>query len=64
MAEAIATELALRLESWRQKTNDVIPSEFAGTRISDRYTDTYQRIHGYHLVSRSAMATERGVSAD
>jgi len=63
-AEAIAAELALRLESWRQKTNDVIPSEFAGTRISDRYTDTYQRIHGYHLVSRSAMATERGVSAD
>ena len=33
-AEAIANDLALLLNDWRQKTNDVIPSEFAGTRIS------------------------------
>ena len=31
---------------WRQKTNDVIPSEFAGTRISERYTETYAHING------------------
>ena len=40
-AEAIANDLALLLNDWRQKTNDVIPSEFAGTRISARYTETY-----------------------
>ena len=45
-AEAIANDLALLLDDWRQKTNDVIPSEFAGTRISERYTETYLRIHG------------------
>ena len=39
-AEAIADDLALLLNDWRQKTNDVIPSEFAGTRISERYTET------------------------
>ena len=45
-AEAIANDLALLLHDWRQKTNDVIPSEFAGTRIAERYTETYLRIHG------------------
>ena len=34
------------LHDWRQKTNDVIPSEFAGTRIAERYTETYLQIHG------------------
>ena len=42
-AEAIADDLALLLNDWRLKTNDVIPSEFAGTRISERYTETYLR---------------------
>ena len=42
-AEAIADEMALLLNDWRQKTNDVIPSEFAGTRISARYTETYMQ---------------------
>jgi arylsulfatase A-like enzyme len=60
-AEAIANELALLLNDWRQKTNDVIPSEFAGTRISERYTETYARIHGPRLTSRSAIAAERGI---
>ena len=60
-AEAIANDLALLLNDWRQKTNDVIPSEFAGTRISERYTETYQRIHGRALTSRSAIAAERGI---
>ena len=60
-AEAIANDLALLLNDWRQKTNDVIPSEFAGTRISERYTETYQRIHGPALTSRSAIAAERGI---
>jgi arylsulfatase A-like enzyme len=32
--EAIATEFAGRLHDWRAKTGDVIPSEFAGTRIA------------------------------
>jgi arylsulfatase A-like enzyme len=60
-AEAIANDLSLLLHDWRQKTNDVIPSEFAGTRISERYTDTYQHIHNVALPSRSAIAAERGI---
>ncbi len=61
-SEAIASELALLLHDWRQKTGDVIPSEFAGTRISERYTDTYWRIQS--ASSRSAIATDRGISTD
>ncbi len=60
-SEAIANELSMLLNDWRQKTNDVIPSEFAGTRISARYTETYMRIKGIQLPSRSALATERGI---
>jgi arylsulfatase A-like enzyme len=60
-AEAISNDLALLLNDWRQKTNDVIPSEFAGTRISERYTQTYERIHGRAVTSRSAIAAERGI---
>ncbi|ANI37667.1 sulfatase family protein [Mycolicibacterium vaccae] len=63
-AEAIGTELALLLDDWRQKTNDVIPSDFAGTRIADRYTQTYAHIHGLQIPSRSADATERGIDHD
>ena len=57
-AEAIANDLALLLNDWRQRTNDVIPSDFAGTRIADRYTQTYLRIHELSLTSRSAIALE------
>jgi arylsulfatase A-like enzyme len=60
-AEAIANDLALLLDAWRHKTNDVIPSEFAGTRIAERYTETYLRIHGAGVTSRSAIAAERGI---
>jgi arylsulfatase A-like enzyme len=63
-AEAIANDLALLLNDWRQKTKDVIPSEFAGTRISERYTETYLRIHGEPVTSRSAIAAERGIEDD
>ena len=63
-AEAIANDLALLLHDWRQKTNDVIPSEFAGTRIAERYTETYLRIHGPQITSRSAIASERGIEDD
>ncbi|HVQ48403.1 MAG TPA: sulfatase-like hydrolase/transferase, partial [Mycobacterium sp.] len=63
-AEAIANDLALLLNDWRQKTNDVIPSEFAGTRIAERYTETYLRNHGPHLTSREATAAERGIEND
>ena len=63
-AEAIANDLALLLNDWRQKTKDVIPSEFAGTRISERYTETYLRIHGNRATSRSAIAAERGIEDD
>jgi arylsulfatase A-like enzyme len=59
--DAVAKELALLLHDWRQKTHDVIPSEFAGTRISERYTETYLRINGAAPTSRSAMAAERGI---
>lgn len=61
-AEAIAENLALLLNDWRQKTLDVIPSEFAGTRISERYTHTYLSIHGRPASSRSAIATDRGIT--
>jgi arylsulfatase A-like enzyme len=61
-AEAIADSLAVQLTEWREKTGDVIPSEFAGTRISIRYTETYLSIHGDRTpTSRSAIATERGI---
>jgi arylsulfatase A-like enzyme len=62
-AEAIASELALLLDDWRNKTNDVIPSEFAGTRIAERYTETYLRIHGRPATSRSGIAADRGIDA-
>jgi arylsulfatase A-like enzyme len=62
-AEAIANDLALMLDDWRQKTNDVIPSEFAGTRIAERYTETYLSIHG-PTTSRSGIAADRGVEDD
>lgn len=60
--EAIANDLAMTLNDWRQKTFDVIPSEFAGTRISERYTETYLSIHGRPATSRSAIATDRGIT--
>jgi arylsulfatase A-like enzyme len=63
-AEAIAADLALLLNDWRLKTNDVIPSDFAGTRISERYTETYLRIHGPSVTSRSAIAADRGIEED
>ena len=61
---AIAKELALLLNDWRVKTNDVIPSEFAGTRISERFTETYLRNHGPVVISRSAIAADRGIEDD
>lgn len=60
-AETVAGDLALLLDEWRVKTNDVIPSDFAGTRISERYTETYLRIQGRAVTSRSAIAAERGI---
>lgn len=59
--EEIARDLALRLNDWRQKTNDVIPSDFAGTRISERYTQTYLTIKEWPASSRSAIAVDRGI---
>jgi hypothetical protein len=60
-ADAIAADLAVRLHDWRQRTGDVIPSEFAGTRIAVRYTETYSHIHRVVPSSRSAIAADRGV---
>ncbi|NTY61222.1 sulfatase-like hydrolase/transferase [Mycolicibacterium sphagni] len=60
-AEKTAEDLAVRLDEWRQKTRDVIPSEFVGTRIAARYTETYFEINGYTLPSRSAVASDRGI---
>ena len=59
--EEVARDLALRLNDWREKTNDVIPSEFAGTRISERYTQTYLTIKEWPALSRSAIAADRGI---
>jgi arylsulfatase A-like enzyme len=59
--DAIAADLAVRLQDWRQQTGDVIPSEFAGSRIAARYIETYLRIYEKTLTSRSAIATDRGI---
>jgi arylsulfatase A-like enzyme len=59
--DAIAADLAVRLDDWRQRTGDVIPSEFAGTRIATRYTETYVQIHHTTPAPRSAIAADRGV---
>jgi arylsulfatase A-like enzyme len=60
-ANAIAAELAVRLHDWRQQTGDVIPSDFAGSRIAERYTETYLQIHRKAPSSRSAIAVDRGI---
>jgi arylsulfatase A-like enzyme len=62
--DAIATDLAVRLHDWRQRTGDVIPSNFAGTRIAMRYTETYRQIHHMAPTSRSAIAADRGVEQE
>jgi arylsulfatase A-like enzyme len=58
---AIADDLAARLEDWRHRTGDVIPSDFAGTQVATRYTETYLRIHHMSPTSRSALAVDRGI---
>jgi arylsulfatase A-like enzyme len=63
-ADAIAADLAVRLHNWRQQTGDVIPSEFAGTRIATRYTETYLQIHAKAPTSRSPIAADRGVEEE
>lgn len=63
-AEAVADDLAMLLNDWRESTNDVIPSEFAGTRISERYIETYLRVHGQPASSRSALAADRGIESN
>ncbi|SCX22022.1 sulfatase [Mycolicibacterium fluoranthenivorans] len=63
-AEEIAGDLALKLDDWRHKTNDVIPSDFAGSRISERYTQTYLSIHGRPVTSRSGIAADRGIDGE
>lgn len=63
-AEAVATELSLLLNDWRERTGDVIPSDFAGTRVADRYTRTYAHINRIELPSRSAISTGRGIDID
>jgi arylsulfatase A-like enzyme len=63
-AEAVGSELALLLDAWRQKIKDVIPSEFAGTRIAERYTETYARIKNFQIPSRAAKAADRGIADD
>ncbi|ORV83906.1 sulfatase [Mycobacterium interjectum] len=59
--EGVAADLAVRLHDWRQRTGDVIPSEFAGHRIALRYTETYLQIHRIRPSSRSAIAVDRGI---
>ncbi|OBH87925.1 sulfatase [Mycobacterium sp. E2989] len=63
-ADEVAADLAVRLHDWRQRTGDVIPSEFAGTRISARYTETYLQIHRVKPTARSALAADRGIEKE
>jgi arylsulfatase A-like enzyme len=60
-SDLIAADLAVRLHDWRQQTGDVIPSDFAGSRIAARYTETYLQIHKTAPTSRSAIAVDRGI---
>jgi arylsulfatase A-like enzyme len=60
-ADDVAADLAVLLHDWRQRTGDVIPSEFAGTRIAARYTETYLQIHRATPTPRSAIAADRGI---
>ncbi|WP_032401747.1 sulfatase family protein [Rhodococcoides fascians] len=60
---AVAEDLAMRLHTWREYTRDVIPSDFVGTRISDRYTQDYAIVHGLKPTSRSPLSAERGIDA-
>jgi arylsulfatase A-like enzyme len=62
--DAIAADLAVRLQNWRQQTGDVIPSDFAGSRIAARYIETYLQIYEKTLTSRSAIATDRGIEEE
>jgi arylsulfatase A-like enzyme len=62
--DAIAADLAVRLQNWREQTNDVIPSDFAGSRIAARYIETYLQIHEKTLTSRSAIASDRGYEGE
>ena len=63
--EEIADDLAVRLHDWRERTGDVIPSEFAGARILIDRVETYVQasvqIHGVAPTSRSPIAAERGL---
>ena len=63
-AEAVATELALRLNDWRQRTGDVIPSDFAGTHIMMQNLDRYLRTHPSAPTSKSAIAVDRGIEEE
>jgi arylsulfatase A-like enzyme len=63
-ADSIAADLAVRLHDWRQSTGDVIPSDFAGSRIAARYTETYLQIHEKAPSARSAIATDRGIEEE
>ncbi len=58
---AVAADLAVHLQDWRQRTGDVIPSDAAGTRIAMRHTETYQEIHHTASTSRSAIDVDHGV---
>jgi arylsulfatase A-like enzyme len=62
--DAIAADLAVRLHDWRQRTGDVIPSDFVGSRIAERYTETYLQIHHTTPTSRSAIAVDRGIGEE
>jgi hypothetical protein len=63
--EGVATELALRLHEWRERTGDVCPSEFAGPRIlferTEVYLETTVKVLGVRPSSRSPRGTERGL---
>lgn len=62
--ENTARDLALRLNDWRQRTGDVIPSEYVGDLLSETATRAYAEANGIPYPSRSAAAAERGISAD
>ncbi|GJO22358.1 sulfatase [Mycobacterium marinum] len=60
-ADTVAAELAALLNDWRQSTGDVIPSDFAGSHIVARYTETYLKSHQPTPREDSSAAADRDI---
>ncbi len=63
-AMAIADDMSMQLHEWRERTGDVIPSEYVGTRIATRYTEKYLELLRRKRTLRSVLSDESDVQQD